>query len=210
MRDGLVLSLVQLAQMETGWGVGWTSALTAAPVMPMCSLQRMGNRLEGGERETTGGGWEMRRIDEKWEERLGGQNRRRKRIRGSERILRGKEGGEMRRRREVKTRRKGRRRNLELELCQICVSRICFLFPLFLIFLTHLFSLSPSYSSLFSPYLSLPSVSPLASPFLFPLFLSPFLSSSLTFSGWKCGENGGTKRWIVSLDWTTIQRRESI
>ena len=92
-RESLVLSLVQLAQMETGWGVGWTSALTAAPVMSMCSLQRMGNRLEGGERETTGGGWEMRRIgDEKWEERLGGQNRRRTRIRGSERSLRGKGG----------------------------------------------------------------------------------------------------------------------
>ena len=61
MREGLVLSLVQLAQMETGWGVGWTSALTAALVMSMCSLQRMGNRLEGGERERWMGDEENRR-----------------------------------------------------------------------------------------------------------------------------------------------------
>ena len=70
MIDGFVLSLVHLAQMETGWVVGWTSVPTAALVMSMCSLQRMGNRLAGGGRETRGGEWEMRRMgDEKWEER---------------------------------------------------------------------------------------------------------------------------------------------
>ena len=43
-----LLSLVQLARMETGWVVGWTSVLTSALVMSMCSSQRMENRLGGG------------------------------------------------------------------------------------------------------------------------------------------------------------------
>ena len=50
MRDALVLCLVQLAQMETGWVVGWTSVLTTALVMSKCSSQRMENRLGGGRR----------------------------------------------------------------------------------------------------------------------------------------------------------------
>ena len=72
MREAVVLCLVQLAQMETGWVVGWTSVPTTALVMSMCSLQRMGSRLGGGGGETRKrwGGTRRRRGDEeKGEER---------------------------------------------------------------------------------------------------------------------------------------------
>ena len=81
MREPVVLCLVRHAQMETGWVVGWTSVLTRALVMSMCSLQRMGNRLGGGGRETRGDGGEMRKGRRNEEE--GRQNRGRERIRGS-------------------------------------------------------------------------------------------------------------------------------
>ena len=102
-----VLCLVQLAQMETGWVVGWTSVLTTALVMSMCSLQRMGNRLggSGGERQEQGR-----------------QNRGRERIRGSGRRGDVRRRGEMRRRgrsgdeeerKGKQLRRRGRRREEE-------------------------------------------------------------------------------------------------
>ena len=59
-----VLRLVQHAQLETEWVVGWTLVLTTVLVTSMCSSQRMGNRLGGGGGETRKrklGGGKMRR-----------------------------------------------------------------------------------------------------------------------------------------------------
>ena len=60
-----------------------------------------------------------------------------------------------------------------------------------------------------SPLLSLLSVGLSLLPFSLSLLYSPLLHlfSSLSPSGWKCGENEEAETWTVSLDWTTQQRR---
>ena len=47
MREARVLHLVQRAQMETEWVVGWTFLQTVAVAMSVCSSLKMGKRLEG-------------------------------------------------------------------------------------------------------------------------------------------------------------------
>ena len=72
-------------------------------------------------------------------------------------------------------------------------------------------SLCTSYAfSLFS-FVSLSLLLSLPSPFpFFPTFLSLFHPSSLTPSGWICGENKEAGTWTVSLDWARKQRREGM
>ena len=65
------VGLVQHAQMETEWVVGWTSMLVAALVMSMCSLQRMGNRLAGKGRRRDKKRW---KGDDEEGEKEGGEN----------------------------------------------------------------------------------------------------------------------------------------